>query len=100
MTKPVCGEQIADYLIWARDRFGTIEMRGIRREGQQVVQLELETVYVPLAATWPSGAHADIALSDVLSQGDRLIVTGMAGLGQVDRDAARGMDVGHRHRQR
>ncbi|MCB0157172.1 MAG: SUMF1/EgtB/PvdO family nonheme iron enzyme [Caldilineaceae bacterium] len=75
-------EQIADYLIWVRDRLGAIEMRGIRREGQQVVQLELETVYVPLAATRPGGAHADIALSDVLNQGERLIVTGGPGSGK------------------
>jgi formylglycine-generating enzyme required for sulfatase activity len=60
--------QVAGYLIWMRERFGTIELRGIKREGQQVVQLNLETVYVPLEAEalggW--GGHRSIRLNQVL----------------------------------
>jgi hypothetical protein len=43
--------QIGRYLEWVLDKYGTIELRGIKREGRQVMQLALETVYVPLAAT-------------------------------------------------
>jgi hypothetical protein len=50
-------QQIASYLTWMGDRCGTIELRGIKREGQQVVQLDLDDVYVPLEAEiyspWP-----------------------------------------------
>ena len=43
-------EQVAHYLEWMAERYGKIELRGIKRDGQQVVQLDLDTVYVPLEA--------------------------------------------------
>ena len=43
-------EQIGRYLTWLLDWAGTLELRGIQRQGEQVVQLPLEQVYVPLAA--------------------------------------------------
>ena len=42
--------QIGHYLNWLIETSGTLELRGIRRQGEQVVQLALDTVYVPLAA--------------------------------------------------
>lgn len=72
--------QIADYLIWVRERFGTIELRGVHRDGRQVVQLDLETVYVPLAAATNG---RDIQLNEVLAQGQRLIITGGPGSGKT-----------------
>lgn len=59
--------QILEYLKWVREHFSTIELRGIDREGQQVVQLDLETVYVPLEAEVPGGRtdRPTIKLEDV-----------------------------------
>ena len=78
-------QQIADYLVWVRERFGTIELRGIKREGQQVVQLDLETVYVPLEAeAFERGGHqSSIRLDQVLDLGPRLIITGGPGSGKT-----------------
>lgn len=77
--------QIADYLVWVYDRFGTIELRGVHREGRQVVQLDLETVYIPLAAIshLRYGANREIELNQVLEQGNRLIITGGPGSGKT-----------------
>ncbi|MCA9982584.1 MAG: hypothetical protein KDD89_17235, partial [Anaerolineales bacterium] len=50
LTPEEMRREIGRYLSWVSDRTGTIELRGIKREGQQVVQLDLETVYVPLSA--------------------------------------------------
>ncbi|MCP4427909.1 MAG: SUMF1/EgtB/PvdO family nonheme iron enzyme [Chloroflexi bacterium] len=86
-------EQTAAYLSWLLDSAGTIELRGIKREGQQVVQLDLETVYVPLTATtyredkrrgmMGSGVPQDIDLNDVWGHGKRIIVTGGPGCGKT-----------------
>lgn len=73
--------QIGSYLTWLQDRSGTIELRGIKREGQQVVQLDLETVYVPLAAR--AGGTRQIRLDQVLGLGERLIITGGPGSGKT-----------------
>jgi hypothetical protein len=89
--------QIGHYLTWLLDWSGTLELRGIQRQGEQVVQLPLEQVYVPLAATQyrrSSGGDAgssrmygesqqDVNLSDVLSLGKRLILTGGPGCGKT-----------------
>ncbi|MBP6471916.1 MAG: SUMF1/EgtB/PvdO family nonheme iron enzyme [Chloroflexi bacterium] len=90
--------QIGRYLAWVQDKYGTIELRGIKREGQQVMQLALETVYVPLAATLyqrqATGRHrdemameiekpVDIAMQQLLDLDHRLIVTGGPGCGKT-----------------
>ncbi len=83
-------QQIAGYLTWMRERFGAIELRGIKREGQQVVQLDLETVYVPLEAEVFAGLRRGrlIRLDQVLTRtgadmGARLTVTGGPGCGKT-----------------
>jgi formylglycine-generating enzyme required for sulfatase activity/energy-coupling factor transporter ATP-binding protein EcfA2 len=73
-------DQIRGYLNWVCDRFGTIELHGIKREGHQVVQLDFEKVYVPLCA-YDSGR--EILLNQVLSEGDRLVITGGPGCGKT-----------------
>ncbi|MBK8988173.1 MAG: SUMF1/EgtB/PvdO family nonheme iron enzyme [Chloroflexi bacterium] len=90
--------QIGRYLAWVQDKYGTIELRGIKREGQQVMQLALETVYVPLAATLyrrqAMGSQRDemsmevekpidIAMQQLLGLDHRLIVTGGPGCGKT-----------------
>ena len=78
--------QIGGYLTWMRDRFSAIELRGIKREGQQVVRLDLETVYVPLAArTYRSGEQREIKLDQVLGRGRQIAITGPC-RGAADRD--------------
>ncbi len=76
--------QMASYLNWMVDRYRTIELRGIKREGQQVVQLNLETVYVPLAARAYRGTEPkEISLVQVLQQGQRVVITGGPGSGKT-----------------
>ncbi len=90
--------QISSYLTWMRDGFSRIELRGIKRMGQQVVQLDLETVYVPLTAvsyaSLPVTTHApmgdfrprgprDIELDQIMKLGRRLILTGGPGCGKT-----------------
>ncbi|MGH7494141.1 MAG: SUMF1/EgtB/PvdO family nonheme iron enzyme [bacterium] len=102
---------IANYLTWLRDRCGKIELRGIKREGEQVVQLDLQSVYVPLAAEayrpWGDNELGNnsrgvrnstrilekdrlereqsrtIAMRRLLQQGNRLVVTGGPGSGKT-----------------
>ncbi|MSP14046.1 MAG: NACHT domain-containing protein [Chloroflexi bacterium] len=59
-------QQIAGYLKWVKERFGTIELRGIERQGQQVVQLKLETVYVPLAAVAEGVGRREFNMNEIL----------------------------------
>ena len=75
--------QIGAYLTWLLDWAGTIELRGIQRQGEQVVQLPLEKVYVPLAATTYGSRENSINLNEVLSLGRRLILTGGPGSGKT-----------------
>ncbi len=98
--------EIGKYLSWVQERSGTLELRGIKREGQQVVQLDLHTVYVPLEATVTLRPEADremiadmpqqqmrqlaeaaqerdIALNEVLGLGTRLVITGGPGCGKT-----------------
>jgi hypothetical protein len=44
LDKEALRREIGNYLTWLQDHSGTIELRGIKREGQQVVQLDLDTV--------------------------------------------------------
>jgi formylglycine-generating enzyme required for sulfatase activity len=76
--------QIADYLRGLVNRYSHLELRGIKREGQQVIQLELEQVYVPLAArTYRRGQSAEIQLDQLLQQGRQVIITGGPGSGKT-----------------
>ncbi|MBN1536901.1 MAG: SUMF1/EgtB/PvdO family nonheme iron enzyme [Anaerolineales bacterium] len=74
--------QIVDYLNWVRNRYGSIELRGIKREGHQVIQIDLEKVYVPLLG----GSYEkkkEISFDQVLGEGNRLIITGGPGSGKT-----------------
>lgn len=77
--------QIVEYLNWARARFGTIELRGIKREGQQVVQMDLKTAYVHLEAEGFSGSTSwrSMRMNEVLDFGRRLVITGGPGSGKT-----------------
>lgn len=75
--------QIDAYLTWLIDWAGTVELRGIQRQGEQVVQLPLEKVYVPLAATIYGEHKPAIDLNELLSLGRRLILTGGPGSGKT-----------------
>jgi formylglycine-generating enzyme required for sulfatase activity len=89
--------QIASYLKWMRDRYGKIELRGIKRRGQQVIQLGLGDIYVPLEAIayrkfdydeiqiddLEGGSSYDIKLDKVLELGKRIVITGGPGCGKT-----------------
>ena len=66
------------------DRCGTLELRGIKREGQQVVQLDLDTVYVPLEAEIFGRSHSQaIRFNEIMELGRRIIITGGPGSGKT-----------------
>jgi formylglycine-generating enzyme required for sulfatase activity len=91
------------YLAWLRAAAGQVVLSGIKRGGQQVVQLPLDEVYVPLAAEAlpeareelkrpgrrPAGEPDDlggtrrITMRDLLGQGSRLAVVGAPGCGKT-----------------
>lgn len=73
--------QISYYLRWIQGRYGAIDLRGLYRGGRQVLQLDLETVYVPLKARQYSGHIID--MNKILQQGDRLVITGGPGCGKT-----------------
>jgi formylglycine-generating enzyme required for sulfatase activity/RecA/RadA recombinase len=76
--------QIVSYLKWMIERYSTIDLRGIKREGQQVVQLNLDTVFVPLAAKTYGGTEPkEIKLDQVLKQGRHLAIIGGPGSGKT-----------------
>ena len=103
--------QVASYLLWLRERTSNIELRGIEKAGgAPVVQLPLETAYVPLRAKamsstlqqspkdtqqWPKarrerlyheeyGKHEeDVTLDEVLGLGNRLVIIGGPGCGKT-----------------
>ncbi|MCX7111480.1 MAG: SUMF1/EgtB/PvdO family nonheme iron enzyme [Proteobacteria bacterium] len=108
--KAEIARQVAGYLLWLRERTASIELRGIERAGgAPVVQLPLETAYVPLRAKsmprWdedllsgmslhrnqrePSDdaqskdSDNDIALNEVLGLGNRLVIIGGPGCGKT-----------------
>jgi len=94
-------DQIRAYLHWVCRHYGQVTLRGMRRQGEQAMTLDLDTVYVPLAATalrtekelsdfhksdragTPEDREHTIELNELLSQGDRLIVTGGPGSGKT-----------------
>lgn len=77
--------RIVGYLEWMLERFGTIELRGIKREGQQVVQMDLNTAYVHLEAEAFAGSTSwrSMRMNDLLGFGRRLVVTGGPGSGKT-----------------
>jgi formylglycine-generating enzyme required for sulfatase activity len=74
--------QIADYLRGLVNRYSRLELRGIKREGEQVIQLELEQVYVPLAAK-TRGQGTEIKLDRILQQGRHVVISGGPGCGKT-----------------
>jgi formylglycine-generating enzyme required for sulfatase activity len=99
--------RIDEYLGWVQARFGIIELRGIEQGGRQMVRLPLDSVYIPLQAVYnedqpellgrrgvegdpdrlalerPESAQREIDLSQVLSLGPRVIITGGPGCGKT-----------------
>jgi hypothetical protein len=92
------------YLDWLCAAAGKVVLRGIKRGGQQAVELSLQEVYVPLEAealpeareqlkqglrrkgleTEPDAAGAArISMRELLAQGDRLAVIGGPGCGKT-----------------
>ena len=43
--------QIRSYLKWVAEEYGRIVLRGIKRDDAQVIELDLDAVYIPLEAT-------------------------------------------------
>ncbi len=105
-TKKKLKRQVEEYLDWVQESFGTIVLRGIERGGEQVVNVPLETMYVPLQAEVQTfdAEHElkhsirssmigmedqqrmgsrKITLNEILSFGNRLIVTGGPGSGKT-----------------
>jgi energy-coupling factor transporter ATP-binding protein EcfA2 len=77
-------QQIAGYLRGVYNRYSRLELRGIKREGQQVIRLELDQAFVPLAAkTYRRGQAQEIRLDQVLQQGKQVIITGGPGSGKT-----------------
>ena len=99
----VVSQQIGAYLVWLRDSTKSITLRGIQAVGlSQVVVLPLETAYVPLRAkpqprigddtststSTRTNANTDthdtdITLSQVLDQGQHLVIIGGPGSGKT-----------------
>ncbi len=86
-------QRVDNYLVWLAERFGKIELRGIQLEGQQVLQLDLDAVYVPLEANvyvpgsqqrarYEGPEARSIHMSELLSIGHRVILTGGPGSGK------------------
>ena len=91
-----------NYLDWVRAQTGRVVLRGIKRGGQQAVELALDEVYVPLAAeplpdaremlrrNLARGGEAhepeaprQILMPELLAQGNRLAVIGAPGCGKT-----------------
>ncbi len=99
-------QQITDYLEWMQECYGVIVVRSIQLKSGIPVQLDLDTVYVPLQAEFhpeveeteggivvEGRAKTDskpkeqqpqkITLNEVLSLGTRLVITGGPGCGKT-----------------
>ena len=106
ISKEDLQRQLEEYLDWVQESFGTIVLRGIVRGGDPVVNLPLETMYVPLQAELQISqdergfdnlknasvvtlagqermGSKKIKLNEVLSFGNRLIITGGPGSGKT-----------------
>lgn len=95
---------VMEYVKWLRDSLGSLELRGIKREGQQVLQLDLAAAHVPLegipSASATEGCRVDLSqilaeqvplisepnsdqCSSALTGGRRIVVTGGPGCGKT-----------------
>ena len=113
MSEDELRREIEQYLNWVVAQNRTITLRGIKRQGHNVIELDLDTVFVPLAAAvrrdtadldekewgrvkrkdkemlrqmgeaFEKGQAKEIELNDVLRQGERLIITGGPGCGKT-----------------
>lgn len=106
VSKESIKQQIDEYLSWVQDSFGMIVLRGIERGGEQAVNLPLDVVYVPLKADMQSRKIEDVVgvsddqirenvrfrgeqvgnqieLNQVLSIGNKTIITGGPGCGKT-----------------
>ncbi|HNB53658.1 MAG TPA: NACHT domain-containing protein, partial [Anaerolineales bacterium] len=108
--KEALQKKLDTYLEWAEEIFGVVVLRGIEQGGRQVVNLPLDTVYVPLQAEYQQDdlremgtakrggkkleeemlrlekqprKSEQIVLNKVLSLGNRLIITGGPGSGKT-----------------
>ena len=106
----VLEQQIRHYLAWVADRFGKIALLGVEYRGRNVINLDLDQVYVPLQATTrrrqatqqrrhpspPTAAKVtghdeefyeeqtvDIPLDQLLGLAPQLVVTGGPGCGKT-----------------
>ncbi len=84
VNEPELRQQIAGYLRWLFDCYHRLELRGVKHQGQQIIRLELDEVYVPLAAqTYRSGGWKEITLDRVLTLDHRVVITGAPGCGKT-----------------
>ena len=81
LTRAQFETEIHKYLRWVIAQNRTISLRGVQHSGRNVIDLDLDTVYVPLSAQ--SSNSRRIELSSVLTHGKRLIVTGGPGCGKT-----------------
>ena len=72
--------EIEAYLNWLIAQNSTLTLRGVQRHGRNVIELKLDTVYVPLAAVYD---RRRIELDGLLKVGNRLIITGGPGCGKT-----------------
>lgn len=106
-TKILLENQLDQYLSNIQARFGKIILRGIERGQRQVIELELDRVYVPLQAVYDKEIEAEflqkedpeakysrkdhpeqkreetIEVNDVFHLGKRIIITGGPGCGKT-----------------
>lgn len=88
-------ENLIEYLRSIRNRSRYLELRGIKRGENQLVQLDIEEAYVPLEAMLyrsdtnisdkkaPDPTHKRIAMNKLLAYGKRLVITGGPGSGKT-----------------
>lgn len=91
------GSHIISYLNWIIDSYGIIDIRGIKREGEKILSLPLDEIYVPLEAETFVDAPLDpdlysshdskirklIEMSEVLDVGNQIVITGGPGSGKT-----------------
>ena len=76
--------QIQKYLEWVIEHYGKIVLRGVAYRGRNVINLDLDQVYVPLQAQALGDQQpVDIRLDELLSLAPRLIITGGPGSGKT-----------------